>query len=198
MGYFVQMPKTQAYDAVHELALEQHGVLTAAQARELGVAHKALGSMVDRGRLDRLAYGLFRDLGAPITPWTQYAAAVMWPQGVNGVLSHETALALLDLSDANPPKIHVTVPKGHRPRRRSPLPGMVLHHADVSQDETMSVEGLPVTRLWRTIRDCAATNLGPALLRQAIEDGLAKGYLTELEAAKLRTDVLGEGTTRHG
>ena len=191
------MPKTHAYDAVHELALEQHGVFTPAQAREIGVQGTALTMMVNRGRLVRLAHGLLRDLGAPISPWTQYAAAVMWPRGVTGVLSHETALALLDLSDANPSVIHVTVPKGHRPRRRRTLRGTVLHHADLTPEETMSVEGLPVTKLWRTIQDCAATHLGPALLRQAIDEGHAKGYLTEREAATLRRDVLGEKAPRN-
>lgn len=189
------MPKTYAYDAVHELALEQHGVFTPAQAAEAGVRGTALTMMVNRGRLVRIAHGLLRDPGTPISRWTQYAAAVWWPYGVTGVLSHETALAILDLSDVNPARLHVTVPKAHRSRRR-PLRGMVLHHADLAQDEIMSVEGLPITTAWRTIRDCAETHLGPALLRQAIEEARSKGYLTEREAGRLRDDVLGEGAAR--
>lgn len=190
------MPKTHAYDAVHELALEQHGVFTPAQAAAAGVRGTALTMMVNRGRLVRIAHGLLQDTGAPVSTWTQYAAAVWWPRGATGVLSHETALAILDLSDANPSKIHVTVPKAHRPRRRKPPREVVLHHADLSEDEIMSVEGLPVTTVGRTIRDCAETHLGPALLRQAIEEARAKGYLMEREAAILRHDVLGEGTAR--
>ena len=183
------MPSTHSYDTVHEIALEQHGVFTAEQARKLGVTTRSLSKMVDRGRLERIAYGLFRDLGAPLSRWSQYASAVLWPQGVTGVLSHETALSVLDLSDANPAKVHVTVPKSHRPRRRDPLPWMILHYADVPEDEIMSVEGLPATTVARAIRDCAVTHLGAALLRQALEDGRAKGYLTEQQDIQLRNEL---------
>ena len=125
------MPKTLAYDTVHQLALDQHGVFTTAQARSLGVHPKTLWAMANRGRIKRLSFGVYQDLGAPVTPWTQYMSAVLWPQRVTGVLSHQTALSLMELSDVNPARIHLTLPVGYRVRRRQ-VPGvLVLHWADL-------------------------------------------------------------------
>lgn len=183
------MPTTIAYDTVHKLALEQHGVFTSEQAVALGLAPNTLVKMANRGRLERLAFGLYRDTGAPETQWTEYMAAVLWPRGVAAVLSHETALSLMELSDVNPSAIHVTVPSGHRVRRREPPAGVVLHHADLADEDVGSVEALPVTRAARTIRDCAAAKIGPALLRQAIADGLRGGWLTSHEAEALESEM---------
>ena len=73
------MPKTNAYDAVHELALNQHGVFTTAQARELGVDPKSLAAMARRDRVRRQSFGVYQDRGAPSTPWTEYMSASFWP-----------------------------------------------------------------------------------------------------------------------
>ena len=133
LSIFDLMPKTHAYDAVHELALDQHGVFTTAQARELGVHPKSVAAMARRGRLRRLSFGVYQDLGAPVTSWTEYMSDSFWPQGVRGVLSHETALSIMELSDANPARIHLTTPSGHRIRRARP-PVLVLHWADLPEE----------------------------------------------------------------
>lgn len=109
------MRKYDEYDRLHAIALEQHGIFTASQARTAGVAADTVVKMVKRGRLERLAHGLYRDCGAPATRWTPYITAILWPLGATGVLSHETALAMMELSDANPARTHITVPKRHRP-----------------------------------------------------------------------------------
>ncbi len=46
------MPKTHAYDTVHQLALDQHGVFTTAQAKSLGVHPKTLWAMANRDRIN--------------------------------------------------------------------------------------------------------------------------------------------------
>lgn len=183
------MPKTHAYDTVHELALDQHGVFTSAQARNLGVHPKTLWAMANRDRIKRLSFGVYQDLGAPLTPWTQYMSAVLWPQGMTGVLSHQTALSLMELSDVNPARIHLTIPVGYRVRRRQ-VPGvLVLHWADLSEEDVGSVEGVPVTKAARTIRDCAEAHIGPALLRQTLEDGIRTGWLRRKEAEGLKREL---------
>ena len=53
------------------------------------------------------------------------------------------------------------------------------------------VEGVPTTRVRRAIEDCHRTHLGPALLRQAIEDGEREGYLRPDDARELeRLDMI--------
>jgi predicted transcriptional regulator of viral defense system len=183
------MPKTHAYDAVHDLALDQHGVFTTAQARELGVHPKSVAAMAKRGRLHRLSFGVYQDLGAPVTPWTEYMSASFWPRGATGVLSHETALSIMELSDVSPARIHLTIPSGYRTRRTRP-PVLILHWADLPEEDIGVVEGVPVTKAARAIRDCARARLGPALLWQAIDDGIRQGWLAAREATSLRQELL--------
>lgn len=183
------MAKRNAYDTVHAIALDQHGVFTAAQAKADGVTAQALVMMARRGTLESVDYGLYRDLGAPETRFTPYMVAVLWPRGTTGVLSHDTALHLMELSDVNPDRIHLTVPRKYRPRRRQPPPGVVLHFADLAESEIGSAAGLPITTAARTIRDCAAANLGPALIRQAIADGARKGWLSAAEADAITAEL---------
>lgn len=184
--------KSASYDSIHLLALEQHGIFTAEQARAIGVPSINLVRMVKRGRLERLAYGLYRDIGAPASRWTPYLAATLWPQGTTGVVSHETALDLMELSDVNPARIHVTVSRRFR-THRTPPPGVVLHRANLADTDVTSIEGIPITTAARAIRDCATANLGPALIREAIEDARTKGWVTPAEAIALTTELIGAG-----
>jgi predicted transcriptional regulator of viral defense system len=106
------------------------------------------------------------------------------------VISHESALALYEMSDANPSKLHITVPRSFRIRRE--VPGyLVVHHADLQPYEIRPFEGIPVTAPERTIRDCHARHLSRGLIRQAIDDARRQGYLSMRDAAGLQ-DELGQ------
>lgn len=180
------------YDTLHALALDQHGVVTAEQGKAIGVTAMAMVMMARRGRLTRLATGVYQDNGAPVTRWTHYMAAALWPNGVRAVLSHATALSLMDLSDVNPAVIHLTVPARYRTHRALP-PGTVLHYANLEPGEITAVEGVPVTTAARAIRDCAAAGIGPALLRQALDDGRKTGWLQGGEADALQAQLVAAG-----
>jgi len=184
------MPK-DAFAIVHEIALDHHGYFTMEQAREAGVAPMAVVMMARRGTIERIAHGLYLNSLAPSSPFGPYMAATLWPHGTRGVISHQTALDLLGLSDANPDRIHITLPKDMRIRRSVPRQ-YVLHHANLPPSDTTLVEGIPVTTAARTIRDCHAIRLGPALLRQAIDDGRRTGRLTAAQATGLERDVLSQ------
>jgi predicted transcriptional regulator of viral defense system len=181
-----------AFATVHEIALDHHGYFTMEQAREAGVDPRAVVMMERRGTIERVAYGLYFNPLVPSSPLGPYMAATLWPSGARGVLSHQTALELLGLSDANPDRIHFTLPARMRVRRQVPSQ-YVLHHADLGPRDTTLVEGIPVTAAARTIRDCHALHLGPALLRQAIEDGRRTGRLSAAEANTLEEEVLMSG-----
>ncbi len=57
--------------------------------------------------------------------------AVLWPQvrrpGVNGVISHQSALSIHELSDVSPARVHLTLPTTVRIRREVPK-GLVIHY----------------------------------------------------------------------
>ena len=65
-------------------------------------------------------------------------------------LSHETALVLYGISDANPGAIHLTVPVGARRRREAPK-AVQVQRADLAPAEITVLEGLPVTTIGRTV-----------------------------------------------
>lgn len=179
-----------AYLAIYEIAEEQNGYVTTAQAAAVNVGKGALAKMAGRGVLERVSWGVYRLSRFPASPLDQYVEASLWPLSARGVVSHESALAVFGLSDVSPAKIHVTVPRSVRVRRRLPA-GLVVHRADLGPGDTQVHEGVPVTTPERTIRDCHAAHLGPALVRQAIRDGRRTGHLRVAQAEKLERELLG-------
>lgn len=177
------------YRRVVELAADQHGYVTTSQAREHGVSDDALRKMAARGTLERVSRGVYRVRTFPPSPYGEYMEATLWPAGVRGVISHQSALTLYGLSDVSPSAIHITVPEDFRIRRQVPA-HLVVHHAELEDHEVTLFEGIPTTTTRRTIEDCHRAHLGPALLRQAVEEAEREGYLGRGAAAELSKKVL--------
>lgn len=172
-------------ETVFELAEPQHGYFTSAQAIHAGLTQNAVTLMARRGVLERVSRGVYRMVRFPVSPFSQYMEAVLWPQeGVRGVLSHESALAFHGLSDVSPAKVHITLPRAQRVRREIPA-HLIVHHADLPPVDVKVLDGVPVTTAKRSILDCHAGHVGRALIRQAIHDGRANGKLLAADAAEL-------------
>ena len=170
--------------SLYSLAEDQMGYVTTAQGRGAGVSAEAMVMMERRGRLERVSRGVYRLVEFPTVAHAQYMQATLWPYGCRGVLSHETALSLYQLSDVAPAKVHITVPIGFRVQRV--IPGyLVVHHEDLPSGDVSRLEAMPITTPTRTIRDCIAAHLGPALVRQAIEEARRAGMLNAATATAL-------------
>lgn len=139
------------------------------------------------------------DVWIPLSPLGQYMEAALWPQvrrpEARAVISHVSALALHELLEVGPAKIHIILSPDLRLRRTVP-PQLVLHFALLAPDDVQVVEGVPVTTPARTIRDVHAAHLGPALVRRAIAAGRRTGRLTHDEADRLTRELLAESTPR--
>lgn len=183
------MPGT-AHKLLYEIAEDQNGYVTTAQARDAGVSNQALANMVARGVLDRVSWGVYRLVQFPVSPLDQYVEASLWPLSTRGVISRESALAIYGLSDVNPAKIHITVPKSFRVRRETPRM-LVIHRVDLPSVDVQIHEGIPITTPERTIRDCCTAQVGAALIRQAIRDGRKTGHLRTVQAEALERELLG-------
>lgn len=187
------MPIREWFKRLYELAEDQHGYLTAAQARDAGVLQVRLLQLLEQGEVERVSRGVYRLTHFPESPFGQYMQAALWPQvrraGVRGVVSHESALTLYDLSDASPSRVHITVPPSVRIRRETPE-YLVVHHASLDPADVTTHEHIPVTTVERTIRDVAAAHIGPALVRQAIEDAGRIGLITNRQAERLTRQLL--------
>ncbi len=91
--------------------------------------------------------------------------------GPKSAISHESALALYDLSDVLPAEVHVTVPRTASRRRT----GIRLHTNRLRPSDVAKREGLPVTSVPRTIADVARAGLSEDHVANAIRDALQRG-----------------------
>jgi predicted transcriptional regulator of viral defense system len=184
---------------LYDIAESQLGYFTAAQARLAGIQQVRLIQLHQSGDVERVSRGVYRLAQFPLSPLGQYMEAALWPQvrrpEARAVISHVSALALHELSEVSPAKIHITLPPGLRLRRAVP-PHLVLHFATLALDDVQVVEGVPVTTPFRSIRDAHAAHLGTALVRRAIADGRRTGRLTHNEADRLARELLAEPAPR--
>jgi len=150
--------------------------------------------LAHRGQLERRGRGVYRFPEVPVGEHDEYLEAVLLI-GHGAVVSHESALALLDLCDVNPRRVHVTVPIGERVRRRIDKP-VEVHHGPLTAADIGSVDGIPVVTGSRAIRDGLAAGTDSRLLAQAIATGRRQGYLTADEAASFEAalDARAHGT----
>ncbi len=182
------MPRTR-YNELTTLSDGHDGLFTSEQARRAGFADSVLVRLAQRGRLERMARGVYRIPFVPLNRFSQYREAVFWAKAHRGptnvALSHETALAVFGISDANPASIHLTVPAAARLRRVCP-PALDIHHADLTGAETTVVEGVPVTTVARTVEDLLKSGGRVDLVRQAITGARKEGFISNAEAHRLR------------
>jgi predicted transcriptional regulator of viral defense system len=191
--------KRQWDTVLYGIAEDQAGYFTAAQARAAGLRQVRLVQLAHQGDIERVSRGVYRFTRFPVSRLGHYLEAVLWPQvrrpGVVGVISHQSALAIHDLSDVSPARVHVTLPTSVRIRREVPK-RLVLHFADLSPADVERVEGVPVTTPARSIRDAHASHLGNELVAHAIADGRRSGALSVAGADRLERELLGRRASR--
>lgn len=169
-------------------AFEQAGYFTATQARTHRVSRQLLDHYVRIGRFERIRRGLYRVTGFPSTEHDDIREAWLAVGPDKAVVSHESALALHELSDHVPNAVHLLVDRRHRGLRTPP--GVVIHTTTDEQPiPTVRRSGIAATAPARTIVD-AADHVQPDQLALAIRQALARGLLTRRQ--------LEEEADRHG
>jgi len=161
-------------------AQTQEGLFTTQQAAECGFSPQLLVHHAQSGRVLRVQRGIYRIAHYPAGTQEDLVAAWLWTDRA-GVVSHQTALALHELSDSLPSQIHLTLPSEWRRRRFRVPTDVLLHHADIPAPDRTWVGAVPVTNPRRTLNDCAAAALSPELLRQAAKQALHRGLVTRAE-----------------
>jgi predicted transcriptional regulator of viral defense system len=185
------MPRSR-FDELLTIAEEHDGLVTAEQARQSGFTDSVLARLTQRGRLERTARGVYRIPHFPPSRFSHYLEAVLWAKANRGpdevAISHLTALSVYEISDANPDRIHITVPKSTRLRRQQPK-GVVVHQEVITRDDIQVHEGIPVTTIARTIEDLLNSGARLDLVRQAITDARREGFIGDAELRRLRRKV---------
>ena len=154
------------------LAARQHAHLSDTQASDLGLTPKMRASRLRSGRLVRVAPGVLRMSGTPITFEAQLMAAVLGG-GPGALVSHRSAAPLWKLDGFRPGLVEITVPRGrwHRPRN------VIVHEStDLDRTTPRLVNGIPVTPPDRTLLDIALRTSDRRLL--AAIDSARRGTLT--------------------
>jgi predicted transcriptional regulator of viral defense system len=171
------------FDTLVELAADQHGLVRTEDVVGAGVASSTLRRFRRDGRVERLAQGLYRVVAVPSDRMTPYLVAVMWANG-SGVVSHGSALEMLELCDINPRRIHITVPEAYNPRRAGGE-GFRVHRNDLPAQDMTQFEGVPVVSTFRAIKQSLDDGEDPQQVRLAIRNATARGMLLRPEAARL-------------
>jgi predicted transcriptional regulator of viral defense system len=157
-------------------AYQQGGYFNAGQTRAHGVSRQLLDHHVSRGRFERIRRGLYRVQGFPIAEHDDMREAWMAVGGADALLSYDSALALLNLSDNIPDAVHLLVPHRRRGLRRPP--GVIVHtHPNNEEVTAVWRDGLPLTAPARTLLDIA-DRVQPEQLSMAVKQGLRRGLLT--------------------
>jgi len=178
-----------------EIAHTQGGYFTAAQALRSGYSYRQQHFHRERGNWLYIDSGLFRLRSYPDSPHEDLIHWSLWSRNrkedPQAVVSHETALALYELGDVMPAKIHLTVPPTFR--KKMP-PGCVFHKARLRPDEIESRPGFFLTTPLKTILDVAASYLSPDLLEGVIDDALKTGMVMKRQL--LESDMYSEPRKR--
>lgn len=167
------------------LAATQAGYFTAKQALLSGYSYQAQKYHADQKNWQRVGRGLYR---LPEWPVGQHEDLVRWSlwSREKAVISHETALTVYDLGDANPAAVHLTVP----PNFRATASGIQLHKAELPSEDVRQQSGFRITTPLRTLLDVAADVGDVEHLATAIGDALREGMVTRRQILA-RADAFG-------
>lgn len=162
-----------------DIAAEQWGLITTAQAEAAGSSRKAVGRLARSGALERLSQGVYRLTGAPADPRDDLRAAwlALDPGRVAGsrlkddlpeIVSHRSAASLYELGDLDA-DLHEFTVAGRRQTRR---PEIRFHKAALTSADWVVVDGLPCTTVARTIADLAADRTDGGHLAGVVRDAI--------------------------
>jgi predicted transcriptional regulator of viral defense system len=175
------------WDSLFAVAQGQDGYFTTEQAVQSGYSRPLLHKHLASGKMVRARRGIYRLVHFPASDHEDLVVLWLWSEQA-GVFSHESALALHDLSDVLPGKAHLTLPATWRRRRLRVPSGLVLHFADVGDADRTSFGAVPVTGPLRTLRDCIEADVAPSLVHQAILQARRRGLITAADEALLRNE----------
>lgn len=173
---------------LYAIAETQQGYFTAGQAVACGYPTSNHVYHLRTGTWRREYRGIYRLARFPVAEDAQYVMWSLWSRNrqgsPQGVYSHQTALALFDLSDLMPRRLYMTVPPGFR--RNAPVPDvLVLHRGRLAPSEIEARSGYCVTRPLRAITDLLKeAAVSGDYLSQALQQALERGLITSMELEK--------------
>ena len=168
-----------AYDDIYEVAADHHGLITSAQARELGISDKEMSRLASDGRLTRLGYGVYRIKHHVPEQNDPYAVSVTLV-GADAYLYGESVLAMHDLCPTDPRYVYVAT---SRRVRKNLSDDLVVVKTEEVWDVTV-YDSIPSQTVAAAIESCVGHIL-PERLKQAILKARNLGLVTAVEQTEL-------------
>ncbi|MEV4421834.1 type IV toxin-antitoxin system AbiEi family antitoxin domain-containing protein [Patulibacter sp. NPDC049589] len=156
---------------VAELAASQHGVVSRAQLRRLGLTDRQITGAARSGHLHRVHRGVY-SVGHGLLTWAGRASAALLAAGPRAALGRRSAGAHWGIRPWASPRIEVAVAATSRPAHAAVV---VLSHPAMGTDEVVVHEGLRVTTVARTVLD-----LVPVVSRDALRTCIAQAEVLRI------------------
>ena len=165
------MAARDADPRIAQIAGVQHGLVTAAQLRAIGVSPASMSARAVDGRLHRIYRGVYAVGHRTLTEHARRRAALMALPG-GALFSHRTAAALhgLLVNPLSAPLDLLVVAKCARNR-----PGLRIRATrQLPSQDRATAHGLPVTSVARTLVDISSTTDEPTVRRAFHEADVAR------------------------
>lgn len=158
------------------IAERRWGLVTTAQAEDVGVSRKQLSRMTSTGAIERITRGVYRMAGVP--PHEHEAIHATWlalggattPRTDAGVVSvvaaGATAAIVHGMGDFFPERFDFIVPA----RKGTRVAGVRLRIRQLTREEVIPVDGLPALTVERTIADLVEIGTDLSLVADAVRD----------------------------
>jgi len=160
-------------------ASSQGGHFTVQQAEDAGYSKGLRAYHLHQGNFLRPAPGVYRLRWYPSWEREEVMVAWLWAGRERAVVSHESALDLLDLGEEIPGWVHLTVPRTAR-SLMGLLAGVRIHTSvqDLAPAQTTWVQGMRVTSPARSIADYARAGGRPDQVEKMMDEARARGVLS--------------------
>ncbi len=140
-----------------ELFKKNHGLLRTAEALRLGIHHRTLYQMRDRGLLEQLARGVFRLIEVP--DFSEPDLVLVSKKIPNGIICLISALAYYEITTQIPHFVYVAIPTSSRRSSLDYPPIRYFYYSDNVYHtgvETLLIGGYPVKiyDIEKTLADC--------------------------------------------
>ncbi|SIQ57548.1 hypothetical protein CAFEA_08175 [Corynebacterium afermentans subsp. afermentans] len=177
------MKQADVLATLEMVASDQWGIVTTAQAGREGVERLQLSRLAEKGDLDRARHGVYLLPSHQAGPQDEIRAAWLalepmkfiderWEDEWPVVVSHESAARIHDIGRLIPPKFTFST-GGTKQTRQQGI--RIYTRRTLTDVDIVSVDGLPVTSVARTVGDLA-------------EQKIERGYLADLVADALRKE----------
>lgn len=170
---------------LRELAAENHGIISLEEAEDAGVTASNIRKLAQRGRVRRVAQGVYRHQEVPGDTYTDLAAALATVGG-DAYIEWDSVLAHYGLGDIVPPYIRVGSSRRYRGTQHKISLKIEKISVPSSDRDVVLREGVPMLSLEAALEK-AAPRIPRDKYEKALADAVKQGYLSRSAARKLKS-----------